>query len=160
MDQASELMFWPAHPQTSPPDQSGVRNLNTTMRPLMEHAFGVDWEIADQLKSQHDLVGIALKSTPGPDYETYMTSRQVREHMHDQGFDAVSIYGLVRHARTYSSFCGPIADTYWARPDDESAVGADNRLFFGSFGPLPPIMPVPIDTDPRPEPRRFQFPVC
>lgn len=163
MDQASEMMFW------SQPgvfidgfNLGNIRQLGGHIRPLMAHAFGVDWTVADQLKEQHDLVGIALKSSSGVDYETYMTSRQVREHMQDQNFDAVSFYGMVEHTRTYDSFCGTLTGSYWARPEDADKAAQAIREFFDTgpdFGPLSPIEPV-SDTGERPQPRRFPYPVC
>jgi len=87
MDQASELMFWghTTDPGVEPPGLIYGRRLGKTTRPLMAHAFGVDWEVADQLKERHDLVGIASACTFGADYDTYMASSQVRNHVWDIG---------------------------------------------------------------------------
>lgn len=163
MDQASELMFW-GDPADFTDDVTPIfatsRRMGETVRPLMEYAFGVDWQIADELRANHDLAGIALKSCPGPDYETYMASEQVREHMIDQAFDAITTYGLVEHERTYSTFCGPMTSRWLAKPEDHRLTPIEARLFLD--GGLDTIQPVP-ETDPdapRPEPRRMMYPVC
>jgi hypothetical protein len=177
MDRAAEMMLWQAHPKTPPPDQSGVRNLNTLLRPLLGHAFGIDWDKVEALREEQGplggLPGIAEKVSPMPSYELYMASRQVREAMEDisferseKAFDAITAYGMVPHTVTGSSFCsGPYEYTEYYRPS-QAGTGEERVFFQSAFGPLRPLECAPLSVDPEPagsarrEPRKFEYRVC
>lgn len=173
MDRAAEMMLWHAHPQTPPPDQYGVRNLNTLTRSLLGYAFGVDWERVEELQRDHWTSNIAEKATPMPSYELYMASREVREAMDDisferseKAFDAVTAYGLEPRTVTGTSFCsGPYEYTEYYRPS-QAGTGEEHVFFRSAFGPLRPLESVPLSVDPepagsaRPEPRTFKYRVC
>jgi hypothetical protein len=163
MDQASELMLWSDEHRAPHHVVYGTRDLGESLRTVMTHAFGIDWDKRDRLRAEQDMVGIAEKVSTPPGYEIYMTSLQVREHMEDQAFDAISVYDMVPVTQEGMSFCGPWKFTEWW-PRDLVPQTYEQRIFAETsvFGPLSPIEPVSAfapGSGPA-EPRRFKYPVC